>query len=266
LITITVGFLGTVLLAQVEPPEDPAARLEIMKRSLLVYTVGPAADRAVAFRLQPEPILRFNNPVGATQDGAIFFWLGEADRPEVAVQVYLRRNDGRWVQDFSSLSTAPLIAEARGTAEPPWTPTKGGVTFQPVPGAPKPAETAEQRLRQMRALAQEFAAQDHFQIQSWQELRLLSRPLARYGKPGTSVLDGALFAFVLGTDPEAYLMIEARTAGGKGPEWHFGFAPMSTYELKGLHKGKQVWTVPLRRQGDRGPNALFHNRFFEPAN
>jgi hypothetical protein len=265
LITIPVGFLGAVLLAQVEPPEDPAARLEIMKRSLMEYTVGPAADRTVVFRLQPEPILRFTNPVGATRDGAIFFWLGEGDRPEVAVQVSVSRPDGRWVQEFTSLAPEPLIAAARDPAKPAWTPSKGGVTFKPLPGAPRPAETAEQRLRQMRALAQEFAAEDNFRDQSWQKLRLLSKPLLRYGKPATNVLDGALFSFVLGTDPEVYLLLEART-GSQGPEWQFAFAPTSTYELKGLHKDQGVWNVPRRGARDRGPNAPFHTRYFEPEN
>ena len=41
-------------------------------------------------------------------------------------------------------------------------------------------------------------------------LRLLTTPVARYGKAGGVVEDGALFAFVEGTDPEVFLFLEVR--------------------------------------------------------
>jgi hypothetical protein len=241
-------------------PEEAAARLAIMRRSLTAFDVHPAGDRGTTFRLLPEPIFRFTNPVGMSKDGAIFLWLGENDRPEAAVQVFLRRSDEQWVQELTSLSPAPFIAEAQDG--PAWSPTRGGVEPKPIPGAPRPAEAGEQRLRQMRALTQDFVVEDDFQGKSWQRLRLLSKPLARYGKPGTSLLDGALFSFVLGTDPEAYLMLEARI-GPDGPEWQYAFAPMSIYALKATWKGKEVWSVPWRQAADRGPDRTFHTRFFQ---
>jgi hypothetical protein len=45
-----------------------------------------------------------------------------------------------------------------------------------------------------------------------QELRLLSQPLYRYESTLPEVVDGALFTFVTGTDPELMLVIEARRA------------------------------------------------------
>ncbi len=247
-----------------DPTSDASVRLAIMTRSLTVLGVHPIDDRGASFRLQPEPIFRFTNPVGSSVDGAIFFWLGENDRPEAAVQVSLSRLDGRWFQEFVSLSTVPLIAESSDAALADWTPGSG-VELKPVPGAPKPAETAEQRLRQMRALVEDFAAQDNFQDQSWQRLRLLPKPLARYGKPGTNLLDGALFSFVLGTDPEVYVMLEARP-GQDGAEWQYAFAPMSTYALKGSWKGQEVWSLPRRKRSiDKGPDKPFYQRTFQPA-
>ena len=38
----------------------------------------------------------------------------------------------------------------------------------------------------------------------------LSQPLYRYGGDDSGVLDGGLFVFVQGTDPEVFLLIEAR--------------------------------------------------------
>ncbi len=130
-----------------------------------------------------------------------------------------------------------------------------------MPGAPRPAESAEGRLRQMHAMARDFAASDDFRGESWQTLRLLSKPLVRYGKPGSHVTDGALFAYFLTTDPEAFLMIEA-VAGKDGPEWRYAFAPMSIYALKGSWKGTETWSLDYHR-GYQATDP-FHVRPFQP--
>jgi hypothetical protein len=168
--------------------------------------------------------------------------MGEDGRPEVANQVF-RVPSGAWHHEFTSLSTTPLVATG-GLAEA-WRPSRPGLEFKKVADAPKPGSTPEQRLRQMRELAQEFSADDHFESKSWNSLRLLAKPLVRYGKTGTKVEDGALFSFVLGTDPEVFLMLEART-GKDGLEWQYAFTPMTCYQVKGSCKGKEVWSLPLR--------------------
>jgi hypothetical protein len=239
--------------------DERAARLEFMKKSLANYDLHPASDRTVKFRLQADPVLRFTNPVGYSEDGAIFFWTGEDGRPEAAVQAFLMRGGTYWMHDFTSLATGPIVANsASGVA---WSPSKGGVEFKPIPGAPKPAESAEARLRQMRDLAHEFAVSDDFREQGWQVLRPMPKPFARYGKPGTPLLDGSVFCFALGTDPEAYLMLEARP-GKDGPEWQFAFAPQTTYALKATWKGQEVWSLPYRSPWS--PTETFHGRRYRP--
>ena len=93
----------------------------------------------------------------------------------------------------------------------------------------------------MRALAQEFHAffdvpEDHT------ELRLLPQPLYRYQTKGPDLLDGALFAYVLTTDPEVLLAIEDRPVDGV-PTWHYAFARMSMVNLRARHKGRDVWSA-----------------------
>jgi hypothetical protein len=259
-VPLILGLLGQGAPPGQASPGDAAARLGIMQRSLASFRIRPAEGGGAALRLQPEPIFRFNNPVGNSKDGAIFLWLGEFDRPEVAVQVFLRRYDDQWVQEFTSLSPGRLTGQHEDGSV--WSPAEG-VELKSVPGAPRPAETPEQRLRQMRLLAQDFVAEDWFQKKSWQRLRLLSKPLARYGRPGTDLIDGALISFVLGTDPEVYLMLEARTGQGAA-EWHCACAPMSTYALIVTYKGQEVWSVPHRNSPDRGPDKPFHVRLFNP--
>jgi hypothetical protein len=238
---ITILSLSLALLAQ-SKDDDAPARLAFMKESVAAYNVHPLASGSASFKLQAEPIFRLNNPVSGVKDGAIFLWLNDLGRPEAAVQVF-RIPSGVWLHEFTSLSTAPFVAEVGSVAS--WRPAKPGLEFKPVPDAPKPANTAEGRLRQMRALAEDFAADDHFESKAWSKLRLLPKPLVRYGKAGAEVEDGALFGFVLGTDPEVFLMLESRP-GKDGLEWQYAFAPMTCYQVKASWKGKETWALPLR--------------------
>jgi hypothetical protein len=111
----------------------------------------------------------------------------------------------------------------------------------------------------MQALAREFTAEDLFRDQSWQPLRMLTKPFARYGKAGARATDGALFAYVLTTDPEVYLMIEAR-AGKDGPEWQYAFAPMTIYSVRASWKGQAVWELPYRWDTASRPGEPFYFR------
>ena len=254
MLTLTLALCGQAPQAE-ESKEERAARLEVMKAALAKYDVHSAGESRVVYRLQAEPVLRFTNPVGVTKDGAIFLWIGEAGRPEAAIQVFLMRS-GLWGQDFTTLSKTPLVAEKRdGIA---WRPSRG-LEFKPVPGAPRPANSADQRLRQMKELVEGFEVSDDFRSKGWQALRPMSKPFARYGKPGSPILDGALFCFALGTDPEAFLMLETRDSKD-GTEWQYAFAPQTIYALKASWKGKEVWNVPLR--GEEGPDATFFNLVF----
>ncbi len=250
------------LLTQAKPPADDAkdeaaSRLNYMKDSVTPYNVRPTETDAPAFRLHPEPIFRLNNAVSGVKDGAIFLWLGENGRPEAAIQVF-KIPSGLWLHEFTSLSTVPIVAQAGSTAT--WRPSRPGVEFKPVPNAPKPGSTPEQRLRQMRAIAEEFSAEDDFETKGWNALRLLTKPLVRYGKGGTKVEDGALFGFVLASDPEVFLMIEAR-AGKDGLEWQYAFAPMTCYPVKGAWKGKPTWELPLRLPANDPAGRFFGTQY-----
>jgi hypothetical protein len=240
-----------------ERSSDAAKHLAIMKDSLARVQLRDADAPGDLYRLRTEPVLRFTNTVGQTRDGAIFVLLGDGARPGAAVQVFLKR-DGSWIQEWTSLSPHLLTGEM--DTEPDWKPARGGIEFKPVPGTPRPAVSAEQRLRQMHALTRDFSADDQFQGGSWQPLRLLPKPFARYGRPGSDLTDGALFAYVLTTDPEVFLMIEARPARD-GLEWQYAFAPMSKYGLRGLCKGRVVWSVDFRLSRD--PTGTFYQRWVE---
>jgi hypothetical protein len=219
-----------------------------MKKSVVTYDIRPLDDPKASFRLQPEPVLRFTNPVGRARDGTVFLWLDAAGRPEVVAQATLNLR-GNWIHEFSSLSIGPFTA--RSDHGDVWSPSEGGVEFKPIPDAPTPSDTPERRLAQLRALTRDFSIEDDFERKGWQSLRLLSRPFARYGKEGSGTIDGALFCYALTTDPEAYLMIEAR-AGKDGPTWEYAFAPSTGYPLRASLKAKTVWERNIE-QTEGGP-------------
>jgi hypothetical protein len=72
----------------------------------------------------------------------------------------------------------------------------------------------------------------------------LTQPIYRYEGTESPLIDGALFAFVQGTDPELFLLIEAHQVDGN-PHWQYGLARMTSLEQGVSHRGKAVWTAPL---------------------
>jgi hypothetical protein len=275
MLAFTPVSLALILIGQAQAPAGPGprpggvaddlpSRLKFMKKSLDIYRITPADPMAQPLRRQEEPAFRLGRQFGEPLiDGAIFFWTGNYDRPEAAVQVFLiptaNEPEGLWVHEFTSLSTEGLTANRGGGRV--WHPTKPGLEFKPLPDAPKPAETESQRARQMHALSQGFRASDNFKARGWSELRILPKPIARYGKAGTELIDGSLFAFVLGTDPEVLLFLEARQ-GKNGPEWQYALAPMTVYAVKSTLQGKPVWELPDRQPSNDPSMPFFDLPFF----
>jgi hypothetical protein len=160
-------------------------------------------------------------------------------RPEAVCCVY------PWEQtlahEFDSLSRGTLLAKRDGVVV--WNPEKPGLQFQTIPLADAPAEMPAARLRQMKKLASQFSST----MLGWRAdssdrevLRLLPQPLYRYDSKRSDMLDGAVFAFVQGTDPESLLLLEAFKVG-TGVEWQFAFARRTSGELEGRHEGNIVW-------------------------
>jgi hypothetical protein len=249
---------GPIVLA---PPlsEDAAVRLAYMKDTVAAYRIHRRAAGSPLFKLRAEPIFRLDNPVTGVKDSAFFFWTDpETGRPEATIQMF-RAPTKYWIHDWTSLSTSPIVAEVGGA--PRWWP-KAGVEFRPVPGAPVPAATPAARLRQIRALAEEFSATDDFLNKGWSQLRLMPKPWLRYGKAGSAVEDGALFAFALGTEPEVALMIEARPGPSSGRlRWEYGLAPLTSFELKVSRKGTEVWRLPWSIHA-KDPSDRFYDMYY----
>lgn len=195
--------------------------------------------------LHPEPLLRWSNPAVGRVYGSVFVWTA-GGRPVALASFY------RWFSpytqrtaEFVSLSAEPLSAERLHRKL--WAPPAGKVSYQPVPGAPVPDESGKKRLAQMRSLAREFVPEliDRRVIDEGteQQLRLLDQPVYKYGPGDAGLLEGGLFAFVVGTDPEVLLVIEAREKDA-GRQWHYALARMNRDAMRVRHKDHEVWSVP----------------------
>jgi hypothetical protein len=220
-----------------------AERLEFMKASAAEYRFTAADSERREIQIVPDPSLRWTNPVSGLQDGTLFLWTEKSGRPTAAAQVFLTA-DNLWLHEFQSLSEGAFTAQRDD--KPVWEPSSAGVAFKKLPGAPPPAATAVKRLAQMRQLAGRFTANDEFEGKSRWELRMLAKPLLRYADEKANLLDGAMFALAHGTDPEVFILLETRKAGGE-LAWHYALAPMTGYALKVQLDGKETWEVQWRK-------------------
>jgi hypothetical protein len=129
-----------------------------------------------------------------------------------------------------------------------WTPTSAGLKFRPVPDAPEPVQDKNQRLQQMRTMARSFRGEltdrRNEATGDPQSLRLLTQPIFRYDSRGKRLQDGALFAFVVGTDPETFLAVESREISGGTHRWEFALARMNRDAMQVFCADKLVWEVP----------------------
>jgi hypothetical protein len=83
-----------------------------------------------------------------------------------------------------------------------------------------------------------------------QTLRLLTNPVFRYSSRPQKIADGAIFAFVVGTDAEVLLLVESRAEKNKG-RWQYALARLNRDELSASFHDREVWRVSGGVYGER---------------
>jgi hypothetical protein len=208
-------------------------------------------------KMVQEPLYRWSDPTRDFSDGTLWFWKSSG-RPiaVVAVELYPQNKafGTVWALEFTSLATGPIDVEGGehfdtryADLHPPrvdgslrWAPQKGGVEFREIPQAPLPATTEAERLRQMKDLVKRLSAREFFQAQSY-TLRLVSHPIDRYAEAATGLMDGAIFIYANGTNPEVLLLIEARRREGL-LNWSYAAAPLARASVTLSLDQEDVWT------------------------
>jgi hypothetical protein len=235
-------------LSEEELTKRQAAWRELLDRQPVEYKIYLDTAEKTAISLRKVPVLRWANYTRSggrkVRDAATYIWTAQG-RPEVVACVFPMTEDGTTIRlDVGSLARSGLVAEREGRRL--WYPKEPGVKFQPVPDAPPPAESAAARLRQMKELAIEFRSTLiglRGDGSDREELRMLPQPVYRYESENPELLDGAMFFFVQGTDPESLLLLEAVRTGA-GHQWQYAFARRSSGALTARYHDEVVWKIP----------------------
>jgi hypothetical protein len=243
LLPILVGQQKSNAAGNPAESEQSAAFHQIAYAAATGYEIDLATEPATRLKLKNEPVLRWTNPVQSNGAGEVYVWT-DRGRPEALVSIYrfvLANGKPGLHHEFHSLAVTRL--NARGANGRTWSPEQAGVQFQGVPNAAEPASSPAVRRRQMHDIAEGFQADKTDRQGDKRTLRLLTQPLYRYESARGDVLDGALFAFVEGTDPDVLLLIEARQAGQRH-EWQYAIARLNSVRLEAKYKNGSVWDQP----------------------
>jgi hypothetical protein len=187
-----------------------------------------------------DPIFRYTEQVRGPAQGVMWVW-GRKGRP-VAVLEMIRRGNEDWYC-FHATSDKPVKLSSR-TGQV-WTPKSSDLRFQPLPGAPPPADSPVQRMRQMKEFVQKFTAHEFF-TDGRHEMRVLPVAVHRYEDQDELLIDGAIFVIAIGTHPEATLFLEAvRPADEDMPIWKFAVGRSGAAEMVVNYDDNEVHHMPL---------------------
>lgn len=218
-------------------------RMVFMKAALSRFTIR-VGDREEASAVA-DPCLRFTDPVSNAAEGVLAVYAHKGGRPDAVAQFFFNFRK-RWIVEFTIIPDGGVTILRSGREH--WKPAEYVCKFADLPGSPVPAAKPALRLPQMRAVAAGFGVVDYFGVQEVKvDLRLLPQPAYRYSEAG-KIVDGAMFVFAHGTNPECCVLVEAYQ-DNKGSRYRYAVAPMSIYKLEARYKGAPVWSVGRRHPG-----------------
>jgi hypothetical protein len=236
--------------------ERAGKRMVFMKAALAHFTIR-VGDRKEASQAA-DPCLRWTDPVSNSADGVIAVYAPNGGRPDAIAQFFFNARKA-WVLEFTIIPDRDVTVLRSGREH--WKPSEYVCKFADLPDSPVPAARPVLRLPQMRAVAADFAVVDYFGVHKVkQDLRLLPQPVYRYAERG-KVVDGAVFVFAHGTNPECCVLLEAYR-DGKGSRYRYAVAPMSIYKLEARYKGAPVWSV--KRRQPRGEATSYYADDYRP--
>ena len=160
-------------IATLKSIKDMAARIEIR--------VG--GNEGSKLELGSEPLLRWDNSRAHVPDGMAFVWL-EKLRAQAIGGIWIK--NGHTLFELHSLSQQPLKTTLDGTAR--LSTSRPGISWHAIAGAPSPARSRPERLRQMKRLAEGFVVHAVKSPPGYEEgsvwhLRMMVQPIHRTPAP-----------------------------------------------------------------------------------
>ena len=219
--------------------DSHAARMKVMTRHAQALKLTES-DRPVP--LLAEPIFRYDDKARGIQDSTIWAW-GPRGRPSAVLKLEVnpaRPTDRHWLYGIVSLSPKPIKVEGNDGWQ--WSASGPGLVLHDLAGAPPPAATESLRLSQMKRLSRRFEAYEYSGPHGRLQLRILAHPIHRYADPSVALVDGAIFGFAYGTNPDLLLVIEATRQRDAAPKWQYAVARLGAGKLFLNIDRKEVWS------------------------
>ena len=199
-------------------------------------------EKKVVGKLGEKPLLKYNDSTRQLKESTLWLWT-EQDVPcgLMAIEYYPDLPKGApWLYEFVSLSDSKVTV-TRGS-DWNWNAKQAGLQRRPIPKAPAPAARPAQRLTQAKQLFLRFSAHESSPVDGRIELRPFANPLHRYSDEAAGLIDGTIFAFVNGTNPEVLLVLEAVRGGQDQPaQWRYSLAQMTGGEVAADLDAQEVW-------------------------
>ncbi|MBC7818882.1 MAG: hypothetical protein IAG10_18500 [Planctomycetaceae bacterium] len=239
-------------------------RVAWLREKVAALRVFPTQESNEACKLREEPIIKWSNPVSGAE-GSVFVWTSDG-RPIALAKCHLNSRNSYHVETLIAISDNRLRMNEAGQVS--WEPTEPGVKFETLADLGLPASTESLRLAQMRRAAREFRFVDNWgetgtTAKSEWELRLMPAPLLRYSSASNKIIDGALFAFAQGTNPEALVLVEAvETVNGRA--WRVAPSRLTGYQIRVWHKDQLVLEVAKIQTAIRTASLFHRTRTLNP--
>jgi hypothetical protein len=224
-------------------------RLTLMEQEIAQFAATSAQiTSGPALRFTAKPVLRYSDPTrGLTAANVLMdatVWrFGEQGRPTALVTLEIYRSSsaqGVLSFEFLSLSPKPFALRHKSFPRIVWDATESALQLSPCPGSPEPAGNASARLLQMRQLSKRFAVREKLANGETVECRLLPQPIDRYQSADQQIVDGAIFAFANGTNPEIGLILECDTS-----RWSYAAVRLSAAETTVYLDDREAARFPL---------------------
>lgn len=213
---------------QAPSSSDPTDQLaEMRRRAEVVSVTAPDGAESLRFPLIETPLFRYSDPRRSIIDAALWGF-GAQGRPAALLKTESYEINGRrhWVYCLATLSDR--LIEAKWDDGAMFEAKTPGLALHAVANGPSPAASAPRRLLQFKRLAQRFSATIQNGVDNRDQMRLMPTPICRYDDADSGLIDGAVFGYTMGTNPDVLLVIELHRAPGGNSEWRCGAAGMTS--------------------------------------
>ncbi len=202
------------------------------------------------------PLLAFGDPTRGNEAGTLWAW-GNGGRPVAMMELFrLSDNDTVWISAWTLTSTQLVSMTLDGSPE--WTPANSDFKLRDFPENAAVSDRPTIRLRQMKDMVRRFESHEFWDPgNSRFELRCLDTPVLRYSDEKQGIIDGCVFVFAHGTNPEILLLVEAQGTSVEMAKWQFAAFRLGSAELHLEVDGKTLWSRDRAPGRTGAPNDHF---------